>query len=227
LITASARPKPSPDGSQVAYFDFKEGAIYLMSTRGGDAVVLLRIEGDRPTVYGWSADGKKIVYWYGQPIRFSLLDVTTRQSATLISHPQYNIHGAELSPDQQWIAFHTPLERSHPIWIAPLRNGKAAAESEWIKVADGGVQNMRPWWSPDGNLLYSISLLDGFRCIWAQPLDRFSKRPVGQPFAVQHLHSARIRPADGLAFFGPAILPDGIIFSLEEETANIWMTEAR
>jgi eukaryotic-like serine/threonine-protein kinase len=227
FVTAVARPKPSPDGSQVAYSDLKEGAIYLMSTRGGDASVLLRIRGDRPTIYGWSADGKKIVYWHGNPIRFSLLDLTTRQSATLISHPQRDIHGAELSPDQQWVAFHTPLDRSHPLWIAPVRDGNAAGESEWVKVADSGVQNRRPWWSPDGNLLYFISLLDGFRCIWAQPLDRLSKRPAGQPFAVHHFHSARIRPVDSLGVFGPAIVPDGIIFSLEDETANIWITEAK
>jgi eukaryotic-like serine/threonine-protein kinase len=226
LVAAVARPKSSPDGSQVAYFDFKERAIYLMSTRGGDASVLLRTKDNLLSIYGWSPDGKKIVYWDGQPTRFSLLDVTTRQSALLISHPQHHIHGAELSPDQQWVAFHTPLDRSVPLWVAPVRNGNAAGESEWVKVAGSG-DNRRPWWSPDGNLLYFISLMDGFRCIWAQPLDRSSKRPVGQPFAVHHFHSARIRPVDGLALFGPAIVPDGIIFSLEDETANIWITEAK
>ena len=107
LVTAFAREKPSPDGSQVAYFDSKEGAIYLMSTRGGVASVLLRAQDDQVNIYGWSADSKKILYWHGRPIRFSLLDVTTRRSAPLISHPQHNIHGAELSPDQQWVAFHT------------------------------------------------------------------------------------------------------------------------
>jgi hypothetical protein len=142
----------------------------------------------------------------------------------LISHPKYNIHGAELSPDQRWVAFHTPLPREEPIWIAPVRDGKAADETQWSKVVDNGRRNARPWWSPNGNLLYYISNTDGFRCIWAQPLHAATRWPAGDAFPVYHFHGARIRPAEGLAAFGPAILPDGLIFSLNEETANVWIS---
>jgi hypothetical protein len=46
----------------------------------------------------------------------------------------------------------------------------------------------RPAWSPDGNLLYFFSDSDGSRCIWARRLDPKTKKPVGTPFAVLHLH---------------------------------------
>jgi hypothetical protein len=49
---------------------------------------------------------------------------------------------------------------------------------------------------------------------------------VGEAFAVYHIHGARLKvTSGGLAFFGPAILPDGIIFSLDEQTGNVWIGE--
>jgi hypothetical protein len=59
--------------------------------------------------------------------------------------------------------------------------------TEWIAIADG-QSDAAPVWSPDGNLLYFFSDIDGSRCIWARRLDLKTKRPVGEPFAVLHRH---------------------------------------
>ena len=227
LLRVTGRPRPSPDGSQVGYSVFGERAIYIVPGTGGDATRLLNDGGVSTAIYGWSPDGKKIVYWSGQPVRFSLLDIASRQTTVLLSHPKMDIHGAELSPDQKWVAFHTPLARDEPIWIAPVEDGRAADESHWIKVIENSGRNARPWWSPNGDLLYYMSTIDGFRCIWAQPLHPSTKQRRGDPFPVYHLHGARIRSPEGLAAFGPAILPDGLIFGLYEENANVWVSASQ
>ncbi len=58
-------------------------------------------------------------------------------------------------------------------------------------------------------------------CIWAQPLDPSTKRPVGEPFPVLHLHGALLRMRPNLAAF--SISQAKLAFSLEEQTGNIWM----
>jgi hypothetical protein len=79
-----------------------------------------------------------------------------------------------------------------------------------------------PSWSPDGNLLYFFSDRDGFRCLWAQSLDRLTKRPAGVPLAVYHFHRSRQSPRG----FGPqnAVARDKVVLSLLETTGNIWTT---
>lgn len=203
-------------------------SVYVMPSTGGESTLLIPPQGKSSTqIYAWTSDGKKIVYWSGKPTRFGLLDPQTKQLTELFGHPKYDIYSAELSPDQRWITFATTISaRQKPLWIAARRDGKVVDEKDWIRVSDDGDD--RPWWSPDGNLLYMVSLRDGARCIWAQRLNPATKRPVGDAFAVYHLHGARARvPSTGLGTFGPAILPDGIIFSLEEVSGNVGILERK
>jgi eukaryotic-like serine/threonine-protein kinase len=159
LSSGRARPKMSPDGTRVAYVTGTRGPLFLMESSGGEATKLWDPAGG-VVVYGWSADGSRIVYWHGTPIRFSVSDLLTRQARDLISHPTYDVHGAELSPDGKWVAFHLPRPLSEPLNVAPVREGKAAAEAEWITVTASAAFNRRPWWSPDGNMLYFLSIRD-------------------------------------------------------------------
>jgi len=223
LSTENARPKISPDGTKVAYTAFSGGPLFLMESSGGEATKLFDPAGG-VTIYGWSADGKRIVYWDGSPVRFSVFDLETRKTWELISHPSYDIHGAELSPDGKWVAFHIPHQGREPLNIAPVREGKAAVESEWITVTTAAGYNGRPWWSSDGNLLYFLSARDSYTCIWAQPLDPATKRPRGKPVAVYHSHETRHGLAGG-PFFGPAVGGKRIVFALGEQTGNIWLAE--
>jgi len=51
-----------------------------------------------------------------------------------------------------------------------------------------------------------------------------TKRPLREAFAVYHIHGARLTLVAAQSF-GPAILPDGIIFGLGEQTGNVWLAE--
>ena len=226
LLSTLARPRISPDGKTVAYS--ANNNIYLIPSAGGESELLLRSpDNSNLQIYSWTPDGKKIVYWYGKPIRFALLDPVTRQSTDLISHPTRDIHNATLSPDQRWVTFATLLGRKSPLWIAPFRDGKVPAEKDWIQVSEDGEQ--RPWWSPDGNLLYTTNRRDGARCIWAWRLDPGTKRPLGDPFPVHHFHSARFRidPRQGGFAFGTTNIPNGLIFNLTDQSGNVWVAEPK
>jgi Tol biopolymer transport system component len=229
LVTGQTRlrPKISPNGSNVAYtvYENQTSSIYVISAGGGDARKLCD---DCGTVYGWSPDSQRIVYWSGQPIRFFTLEVATGRKRELLTHPKYNIHGVEYSPDGRWLAFHVPEPNRTPMFIVPVRDGKGGGESEWIRLVDQSAENRRPWWSPDGNLLYFISNLDGFYCIWAQRLDPEKKRALGPPLDICHFHGARNTvPSEGLAPFGPAVSHDQLVFSLSEVNANVWIADVQ
>jgi len=216
LISGPLRPCVSPDGSNVALADRKQ--LSVLPASGGEAVKLLDFQG-AGQVLGWSPDSRRIVYWDGKPIRASWIDVQSKQRAELISHTAYDIHSAVVSPDQRWVLFHTPFTRKTVIRIAPIRDGRAAGEADWITVFDRDTQSSYPIWSRDGNLVYFFSRLDGFNCLYAQRLDRATKRPLAEPFAAHHLHLSRhFAGGTGMAL---AMLPDGLILALAEATGSV------
>lgn len=226
LIAERVRPKLSPDGRQLAYSLYTvPSAVYLMDSAGGQARKLVDLA-KGGAIYSWTVDGNFLVYYRSAPIRFYLYDLKSGKEQELTSHPTLDIHGVEPSPDMKWVTFHLAGAPNSPVKIAALRDGRAASEPEWISVAEYPGRNSRPWWSPDGNLLYFLSLKDGYPDIWAQRLDPGTKRPVGEPFAIQHFHETRSAPDFlGAAAFGPAIGKNEITFQLLEQTGNIWLAE--
>jgi hypothetical protein len=132
-----------------------------------------------------------------------------------------------LSPDGKWLAFHVPMrtdEGRSAIMIAPLRSG-LVDESEWIQLTGGTGIEATPWWSPDVGILYFLSRRDGFQCIWAQRLDKATKRPAGRPFDIAHFHGARHRVKE--VGFGPGLSANKLVFTINETSGNIWMTNIR
>ena len=110
------------------------------------------------------------MFWDGSPVRFSLFNVSTRQQTTLLSHPNYNIQGAELSPDRKWVAFHVQ-EAGQGAGADRTRSERTSGKR--TRVARGchlPGGNRRPWWSSNGNQLFFLSDRDGTFCIWAQHL---------------------------------------------------------
>jgi hypothetical protein len=102
----------------------------------------------------------------------------------------------------------------------------APANKEWIAVTDGLGLDREPQWSPDDNLIYFLSVRDQFQCIWAQRLDRVTKRPVSSAFPLYHFHRARLSSWNlNSGYTGLSVAQDKIVLSLKEGTGNIWMTK--
>jgi eukaryotic-like serine/threonine-protein kinase len=221
-----ARVVVSPDGSKVAFvaFDGEQQSFYMMRSSGGSLKELCENCGH---LFNWSSSGTELLYYWGQPIRFGLLNVLSGERRTVLQHPVYELHRGIVSPDERCIAFHVPLEQTRSsVFVAPLRK-VPAPESDWITVTEGSGMDCWPFWSPDGRLLYFVSHRDGFRCVWAQPLDFETKHPVGLPISVLHIHSARRSLLNWRSSgeMGMSLTRDQLVFSMREITGNIWMAE--
>jgi hypothetical protein len=55
------------------------------------------------------------------------------------------------------------------------------ARKDWTLLIDGLNLGRQPFWAPPGKLVYFLSDRDGYRCIWAQPIDANSRQPSELP----------------------------------------------
>ncbi len=225
----ASRGSPGPglsmagDGSKVVYTNVENQklVLYAVSTNGGEPEKVCW--DDCGTVLGGvSHDGGKILSSGSRNV--ILVDTASGQKTEILKHPQYACCMGHFSPDDRWISFHTnPSPVTRRIFIAPFRGAVAVPESEWIPITDGQAMDRYGWWSPDGNLLYFISGRDGFVCLWAQRLDPATKHPQGADFPIRHFHTARRALGDPEAM-GMSVGTGRLIFSMTEQTGNIWMT---
>jgi Tol biopolymer transport system component len=221
------RARISPDGSTIAYnlSSAREGeiTIYLAPASGGESRKLCDTCG---LLYNWTPDGKSLTFRSGSPMKFSVVDIASGQQRVLISNPKYHIHGVEYSPDGRWLAFHYAPVLGSPraIYLVPLRDSQAAPEGEWIAIMDRPGAHTRPWWSPDGNVIYFLSTAGGKLEIWAQRLQPATKRPISEPFRIYSPFGERYSIRTG-TWFGPGIGPRSVIFPVDESTGNIWLAE--
>ncbi len=224
-------PKITPDGSNVAYAVERPGwAIHVAAATGGEDKVYR--DGGPPRAF--SADGAKLLFEAKScsPYCVGLLDLTTGKTGELIRHSKMALYPESFSPDGKWIAFQArPVDNdsARTIYVTPFRDGQVGGEETWIAVTDGKHMDREVQWSPDGALLYFLSERDGFRCIWAQRLDRQTRRPVGEPFPVSHFHHSQqsLTSLGSPGKVGLTVTRDGLLFSLAETTGNIWMAKAR
>jgi len=203
-------PRFSPDGSKVTFAESPAWNVYIMPSTGGTPEMICEGCGQ---LTGWTSDGKYVL-GNDLPGRVWLLELASRRRTDLLARPGHRLCCPSLSPDDHWITFYD--NNSGRAYMVPFRAEGAIGESAWIGV-DGGFR------SPDGKLTYTVSVRDGFSCIWAQRHDPATKRPVGAPFAVFHSHNARflLDPTE----VSLAIGRDKMLFSLGERTGNIWMAE--
>jgi Tol biopolymer transport system component len=112
------------------------------------------------------------------------------------------------------------------IFISQVRDDRPTEQAEQIAATDGKNWDVLPEFSPDGKRIYFLSQRDGFRCLWTQPLDAATKKPVGAPVPVYHLHSARRTPMTvRQGQVSISLARDKIVFTMEERTGNIWLAE--
>jgi Tol biopolymer transport system component len=134
----------TPDGVRVAFRSRGElgpAMVWQRADGSGSAEVLLAVDG-RPV--GWSRDGATLFYIFERAL-WSWRRGTTPRSLAVIDSPYAN-----LSPDRQWVAFHT-YEHGRAIpYLQSLLNPGARFQ---ISPAGGHA----PLWSPDGRKLFYVS----------------------------------------------------------------------
>ncbi len=215
------------DGSKITYYRPADpNVLYAVSTSGGEAETLCHdcLGG---AVTSLSRDGSKVLGRAEYDHATYLFDSASGKKTEILKDPRYPDIG-RFSPDDRWIAFHTiPGAAIRQIFIAPFHGAALIPASEWIPITDGRAIERFTSWSPDGSLLYFSSDRDGFVCFWAQRLDPATKHPQGAAFPIRHFHTARrsLATIGNPSFMGMSVGTGRLIFSMTEQTGNIWMTE--
>ncbi len=219
----------SPDGSTVAFSSDQRttSAIYSVASAGGIPKKLCASCG-RPVE--WVEERKKLLIDNAGPNQreIQILDVATGQTTTLLRHPENQLTMPRLSPDGRLLSF-TEVRpgRARRIYLVPY-TGEPIPEQEWSVVVDGSNFDRQPVWSPAGDRLYFQSDRDGLRCIWAQRLDPATRRPLGAPFAAQHLHQFRYNLNDvDPAAIGLSLAGNHMFYATFELQSNVWLAQRR
>jgi eukaryotic-like serine/threonine-protein kinase len=223
LVTA----RLSGDGTQVLYTDHSD--LLSIPAAGGTSQKLCDGCG---TTMGASTDGREILYEPAENEDVLMYDAVRHTTVNLALRPSPDLilSGSRFSPDGKWVAFHALRNATNTaqIWIAPIGPVLPIPQSEWIAVTDGSKLERDPAWSADGRFLYFVSERDGFRCIWAQPLNALTKKPSGEAFAVRHFHSARfsLRHFGSQGYLaGLSAGKDALVFSMGELKGNVWLEQ--
>lgn len=216
------QPMFSPDGLRVAYVRSNnqggQSSAYAVEVNGGAPRLLCENCGN---LMDWSPDGRHILFGTGQPQRIMLLDVETGRKSEFLAQPAKSLAQAVFSSAKPWIAL---LTGDDELYIVPFRDKNPPPIEQWIRLATDAENTSPPQWSPDGTLVYFLSLRDDHRCLWAQRFDPDQGKASTAAFAVQHFHGNQHYPWIGSSV---SLARDSLVLTLTDITASIWATELR
>jgi Tol biopolymer transport system component len=227
------QPRISPDGSLVSYAIQNRAGVFesinVIPAKGG-LVQKLRDPGG--AVFGWFPDNTLLFYGRrrGAKATIEMINLATGKVGNYLQSSQFSLFHATLTQDGRWITFVALDGQASPlrleVLIAPFQRDAPPKESDWIRVVSDQHWNDKPRWSPDGNRIYFVSDRDGFTCLWTQPLEPETKRAVGPPLPLYHIHQVRRSILNvGYGLMDISVAPDKIVFNLGEITGNIWMRQ--
>lgn len=214
----------SPDGSRIAFSTGKgvAHALEIVSAQGGPPEPLCA---DCSTPADWSPDGTRLLVGTERPSRLTVYDLVSGEQTALTAHPRWNLDRARFSPDGRWVVFHTTNSPNvRQTYATRATPGTSTVPQEWVPIVQD--HGCHPSWSQDGALVYHFSFRDGYFCPWVQRVDPVTKRPIGPPRAVLHLHDPRLRAASGAAATN-TVAGGYLYMTVTETTGNIWMLEPR
>ena len=219
-------PVLSGDGRRAVFW--RDKSAFLTTVQEGQVTKLMKDCG-KPTHATFDA-GEVLCESTGADEKLLLWSRGTVQ--TLVHQPdgrdgtQYDGH---FSPDGRWVVF-SEGKRTSPerhIVVVPNAPNRKLAPDEWIGISDGGDTDRVPVWAANGKTIYYFSERDGFRCIWARPVDPATARPTGPSYPLAHFHLAsqtlRMMRAGDLSLSASRGF---LVFTLSEMSGNIWMQQA-
>jgi Tol biopolymer transport system component/DNA-binding winged helix-turn-helix (wHTH) protein len=219
----------SPDGQQLVYTRWKlsgsQSSIVTWSHSSGEKLV---IEGEDYEIYGWAADGQKLVVSKWDPETHKpeiwLLPLAAELPAEKIAaSPNYYLFQGQCSPDGRWITFEAVRDvasgRESAIYIVPARGGS------WIQVTNSQQWDDKPRWSPDGKMIYFISGQGGLYNVWGARFDPVHGRIFGPPFRVTNLNDPSLMVPTQLPEVGLSVARKRLALAASQSTGSIWILD--
>jgi Tol biopolymer transport system component len=211
----------SADGSVVAYRRPADGrtAFFVRPVGSADE----RAVCDGCVVRAFFADSNLALVQYGtgELVRQNL---STGDRTMVLRVDDVSILDAGLSRDDRWIAWLAGLPNGHAaIFVSPLQSATGAPEARILVREDNRVLSS-PRWSPNGEWLYYLSSADGYMCVWGQRLDPASRKPVGAPVGIVHVHG-RMLMHFPLSLAPLEVAADRLALILGEARGNIYMAQ--
>ena len=162
---ATGSPMPSPDGSRIAFVF--QGAIWLINRDGTGLVRLTSLQsGDGPIA--WSPDGQKIAFqrrstgthddiWVMDADGQNAVNLTTDQGGWDQNGPNWSPRLADGSYRIAYSHFEAGIPR---IWTMK------ADGTDKRQITTGGIGDVMPAWSPDGQTIAFVRVGSGTSGIW-------------------------------------------------------------
>ena len=214
-------PTISSDGARVVYRVGDAGGAddsqaFVVELAGGVPKPLC----DRCGVYGFLSDNFRALAVWNERQVIGTIDVRNGARVELIRAQTGRIDRPHASPDDGLLAFRHTIGSTAKIYVAPLPAGRVAPPAEWQLVEQPTTTGRPAGWSLDSAILYSLLDTDGFRCIWAQRIDRRTGRLAGPVFAVRHLHM-QMENSPSTSFSNPVTV-DGMLYERISRTGDLW-----
>lgn len=130
------------------------------------------------------------------------------------------ITSGRLDPSNRWLTFvgGKKGDSEFRVFVAPFQPGARLSSRSWIDLGTG----LTPLWSPNGEWIYFDDRHDGFRCLWRQRFDPIAGKLVGDRAVVAHVHGDG-KLITAVAHADRGVARDRIVYSVLEETSNIWL----
>ena len=213
------QPKPSVDGSVLAYREFLEGKwrSFLVAGKAASGKPICE---DCIIRSLFSNPEEAIVQYQNELVRQNL---STGSRLSILKAADGHVLDADLSPDDRWVVFVLGKPSgANALYVVPVGQSPVS-HKEWIQVADEDFLLDSPRWSADGNLLYFVSERDGRPCIWAQPMHPQTRKPTGSALEIYHEKRARYAAAGPKRWQAISVARDKLIALRCNATGNIWL----
>jgi len=233
-------PRLSPDGLQLVYSyrDFRPSGVHTAIRRldlrslEESPVTSLWNDGFFDNPWSWSADGRSVLassnrYQKGffSLVRLSLAAApeAEKSAQVVLSSTNLRFWEADESRDGRWVCFNatTPEADNSAIYVVAAKGGTPT------RVSTAKFWDDKPRWSPDGRLIYFVSVRSGDLNVWAIRFDRVLGRPVGEPFQVTRYSGpdGTIGSAELIGAADISITQSRMALPIQHLSGGIWIME--
>jgi Tol biopolymer transport system component len=207
----------SPDGRRITYnrdtgaeVTGATGTGYVVDVSGGVPKVVC----EKCRLWGFMPDSRRAIATIADKT-IRLIEVASDDGTDVLTDPEGTLDRPTVSSDGRWIAFRRQIGTGLKTYVAPV----AATSTASASPIDEPTTTGRPaGWSPDSTILYLLLDTDGFRCLWAQRVDRATGRPVGAPTVARHLHNV----VGVSTSYGNAVTAQGFVYEAVSVRSSLW-----